>query len=130
MYVYYLPSSVSVQNQISVKFNMHQKLYYLSTGKMSKILLKCFQLLWSTFEFISETMTCTFVSLGKMTSPNKNIKAKVPKMTCALPCSKPGAGGRCRSRKAHKSFQSVCVLSQAGTGQRQQVLPQSIPPKF
>lgn len=26
MYFYYLPSSVSVQNQTSVKFNMHQKL--------------------------------------------------------------------------------------------------------
>lgn len=86
MYFYYLPSSISIQNQISVKFNMHQKLYYLNTGKMSKILLKCFQLLWSTFEFTSETMTCTFVSLGKMMSGHLTRILKLKFQRWHVPC--------------------------------------------
>lgn len=86
MYFYYLPSSVSIQSQISVKFNMHQKLYYLNTGKMRKILLKCFQLLWSTFEFTAETMTCTFVSLENMMSGYLIRILKVKFQRWHVPC--------------------------------------------
>lgn len=121
MYFYYPPSSVSVQNKISVKFNMHQKLYYLSTGKMSRILLKCFQLLCSTFEFTSETMTCTFVSLGKMMSGHLTRILKLKFQSWHVPCPAQrqmlgeGAGQARHTRPFRVSVFSAMLEQDRGT---------------
>lgn len=132
-YVFLLPAFFSFNTEPNLsKIQDASKILLPKYREDEQSLIKVFpvalEYLWIYF-WDNDMHICIFRE-DDVKTPNKNIKTQVPRMTCALPCLKPGARGRCWSHKAHKTFQTVCALSHAGTGQGDQVLPPPTPPKF